>query len=126
MSDAPINVIVPGNHLMPGLLGHRDELLRLVEDAFPDTAIHVRGNEITISGPDAEPVGRLFEELVLLLQQGQPIDTRQHGPRHRHGASRRTPEPGAHPRDPALGARAALCGPRQPARSATSTPSART
>jgi len=74
VSDAPINVIVPGNHLMPGLLGHRDELLRLIEDAFPDTAIHVRGNEITISGPDAEPVGRLFEELVLLLQQGQPID----------------------------------------------------
>ena len=74
MSDAPINVIVPGNHLMPGLLGHRDELLRLVEAAFPDTAIHVRGNEITISGPDAEAVGRLFEELVLLLQQGQPID----------------------------------------------------
>ena len=79
MSDAPINVIVPGNHLMPGLLGHRDELLRLVEDAFPDTAIHVRGNEITISGPDAEPVGRLFEDLVLLLQQGQPIDTASMG-----------------------------------------------
>ena len=35
----------------------------------------MRGNEITIAGQDAEQVGRLFEELVLLLQQGQPLDS---------------------------------------------------
>jgi phosphate starvation-inducible PhoH-like protein len=75
VSDTHIDVIVPGNHLMMGLLGHRDELLKQIERSFPATDIHVRGNEISIGGPDAEEVGRLFEELVLLLQQGQPIDS---------------------------------------------------
>jgi phosphate starvation-inducible PhoH-like protein len=69
-----VKILVPGNHLMVGLLGERDELLRLVEAAFPGTEIHVRGNEITASGTDAELVGRLFEELVLVLQRGQTID----------------------------------------------------
>ena len=66
---------MPGNHLMVGLLGQRDELLRLVEEAFP-VGIHVRGNEITITGDnrEAERVGRLFEELVLLLEQGHTLD----------------------------------------------------
>jgi phosphate starvation-inducible PhoH-like protein len=75
VSDTHIDVIVPGNHLMTGLLGHRDELLKQIERSFPATDIRVRGNEISIGGPDAEEVGRLFEELVLLLQQGQPIDS---------------------------------------------------
>jgi len=60
---------------MVGLLGQRDALLRQIERAFPDTAIHVRGNEITIEGPDADDVSRLFEELVVLLQQGDRIDS---------------------------------------------------
>jgi phosphate starvation-inducible protein PhoH and related proteins len=61
--------------LMVGLLGQRDELLRLIEEAFP-VQILVRGNEITISGdgPEAERVGRLFEEMVVLLQQGHQLD----------------------------------------------------
>jgi len=75
VSDTRVDVIVPGNHLMTGLLGHRDELLRQIERSFPATEIHVRGNEISIGGAEAEQVGRLFEELVLLLQQGQPIDS---------------------------------------------------
>ncbi|HUP87212.1 MAG TPA: PhoH family protein [Acidimicrobiales bacterium] len=69
-----MKVLVPGNHLMVGLLGERDELLRLVETAFPDTPIHVRGNEITVEGPQAERVARLFQELVLLLQAGNSVD----------------------------------------------------
>ncbi|HEY6532534.1 MAG TPA: PhoH family protein, partial [Acidimicrobiales bacterium] len=47
---------------------------RLVEGAFADTVVHVRGNEISLDGPGAEPAGRLFEELVLLLQQGQTLE----------------------------------------------------
>jgi len=74
LARTQVRISVPGNHLMVGLLGHRDELLRTVEKAFPGTEIHVRGNEIAISGEGAEVVGRLFEELVLLLQQGHPID----------------------------------------------------
>ena len=73
-TPSQVKVLVPGNHLMVGLLGERDELLRLVETAFPDTAIHVRGNEISVEGPQSERVARLFQELVLLLQAGSPID----------------------------------------------------
>ena len=70
-----VRILVPGNHLMVALLGERDELLRLVEAAFPGTPILVRGNEITIEGGDAERVGRLFDELVALLEQGHALDT---------------------------------------------------
>ncbi len=74
MATTSVKIRVPGNHLMVPLLGHRDELLRLVEDAFAEAAIHVRGNEIAIDGGDAEQVGRLFEDLVVLLQQGQRLE----------------------------------------------------
>ena len=74
MAATQVKIMVPGNHLMAGLLGERDELLRLVEAAFGDTVVHVRGNEISLEGPEAEQVGRLFEELVLLLQQGQLLE----------------------------------------------------
>jgi phosphate starvation-inducible PhoH-like protein len=59
---------------MVALLGQRDELLKLVESAF-DTRILVRGNEITISGaePEAGRVATLFEELLEILGQGQPL-----------------------------------------------------
>ena len=60
---------------MVGLLGQRDELLRLVEAAFP-VEILVRGNEITITGEgeQAERVARLFEEMIVLLEQGHQLD----------------------------------------------------
>ncbi|MET0421973.1 MAG: PhoH family protein [Acidimicrobiia bacterium] len=65
---------------MVGLLGQRDELLHLVQDAFP-VDIHVRGNEITIRGAeaDAERVGRLFEEMVALADGGHVLDTESVG-----------------------------------------------
>jgi phosphate starvation-inducible protein PhoH and related proteins len=71
-----IKVLVPGEHAMVSLLGTQDELLRLVEKAFPAANIHVRGNEIAVGGDpaDTERVSRLFEELVLLLDRGQVLD----------------------------------------------------
>jgi len=72
--DQQVKISVPGNHLMAGLLGERDELLRLVEGAFATSTIHVRGNEITVIGPSADEVGRVFEELVLLLEQGHTLE----------------------------------------------------
>ncbi|MDQ1467121.1 MAG: phosphate starvation-inducible protein PhoH [Actinomycetota bacterium] len=47
----------------------------MIESAFP-VEILVRGNEISVTGdtPDAERVGRLFEELVVLLEQGHHLD----------------------------------------------------
>jgi phosphate starvation-inducible protein PhoH and related proteins len=67
-------VVVPGAHLMSALLGQRDSNLRLIETAFPDSTVSVRGNEISVDGPRAEVAGRLFEELVVLLQRGQDLD----------------------------------------------------
>ena len=67
--------LVPGNHLMAGLLGTRDELLRQIEHAFTDEHIAVQGNRIAVDGPAAEVVVRLFEELILLLQSGQGLDS---------------------------------------------------
>ncbi len=66
---------MPGNHLMVGLLGQRDELLRIVEAEF-EVQILVRGNEINITGrgDEVERVGRLFEEMVVLLEQGHELD----------------------------------------------------
>ncbi len=59
---------------MGPLLGERDELLRQVEDAFPDTSILVRGNEVVLAGAQADLVGHLFDELVILLQAGQDVE----------------------------------------------------
>ena len=66
--------LVPGNHLMAGLLGTRDELLRQIELAFPDEQISVQGTWISVDGPAPDQVVRLFDELVLLLQAGQGLD----------------------------------------------------
>ena len=74
-STPSVTVVVPGAHLMAELLGGRDEHLRRVEEAFPDVDIVVRGNEVSTVGPRAHQVGNLFEELVLLLQRGEPIDS---------------------------------------------------
>jgi phosphate starvation-inducible protein PhoH and related proteins len=60
---------------MLSLLGTGDSLLRIVEQAF-DVEILVRGNEVTVSGPDAETsqVLRVFDEFVTLLDRGYDID----------------------------------------------------
>jgi phosphate starvation-inducible PhoH-like protein len=76
-TDTSTVVVVPGSHLMPALLGQRDQHLRQIERHFPDTTVTVRGNEIVVKGGDqAEQVGRLFEELVGLLERGHELDDR--------------------------------------------------
>jgi phosphate starvation-inducible PhoH-like protein len=84
VAGTPVKILVPGNHLMAGLLGQRDELLRLIEGAFPDVRIAVRGNEVSIEGADggtasAERVATLFQELIILLESGQGLDAVQLG-----------------------------------------------
>jgi len=69
-----VTVVVPGSHLMAELLGERDEHLRRVEEAFPDVSVSVRGNEIACAGPRSHQVGKLFEEMVLLVQRGERLD----------------------------------------------------
>jgi phosphate starvation-inducible PhoH-like protein len=69
-----VKILVPGHQPMVALLGQRDAFLKLIESAF-DSQIFVRGNEVTISGPqqEAEKVGRLFEELLLMLEEGNEL-----------------------------------------------------
>lgn len=59
---------------MVGLLGERDEYLRVIETAY-DVDVVARGNEIALSGPQASEAEHVINELVLLLQSGQQIDT---------------------------------------------------
>src|SRR3546814_17026076 len=58
---------------MPALLGERDEVMRAIEAAFPNVAIHVRGNEISLDGDDPEPVAKLLEDLIVLVEQGHRL-----------------------------------------------------
>ncbi len=69
-------VTIPGNHLLPTLLGPADRHLKLLEAAFPQTSIHVRGNEVSLAGSDADRVARVFEELITLIRQGHAVDSR--------------------------------------------------
>jgi phosphate starvation-inducible protein PhoH and related proteins len=80
MADNPESVstkiVVPGAHSMVSLLGSRDELLTVIEQALASD-IHVRGNEITITGAagDNALAVRLFEELISLLESGQQLSS---------------------------------------------------
>jgi phosphate starvation-inducible PhoH-like protein len=61
---------------MVQLLGPQDRLLRVVEKEHPDVDVHVRGNEITLSGaPDAVRAARvLVDELLSMTRSGQGLD----------------------------------------------------
>ena len=60
---------------MPELLGHGDELLQIIETSFPETKIHVRGNQITIDGESAVLVEQIFREMTRMLERGLALDT---------------------------------------------------
>ncbi|TDC70365.1 phosphate starvation-inducible protein PhoH [Actinomadura sp. GC306] len=75
-AQSQIRIVVPDDHSMVSLLGSRDELLHVIEQAFGDGIdIHVRGNEITVTGPEAETdlVSRLFTEMLALLKGGTQL-----------------------------------------------------
>jgi len=74
VSTTSVRIDVAENHLMVGLLGHNDEFLRIVERAFPDTVVLVRGNAIMAEGASADQVGRVFSELVALVRAGHALD----------------------------------------------------
>ena len=73
--QAQSKIVVPASQPMVAVLGSGDEFLRVVERAFPATDIHVRGNEITVTGEPGEValVERLFDELVTVLRTGQAL-----------------------------------------------------
>ncbi len=68
-------IVVPTSVPMVNLLGAGDELLKAVEREFADLDLHVRGNEVTLSGrtTDVALVERVIDELVMVLRTGQPL-----------------------------------------------------
>jgi phosphate starvation-inducible protein PhoH and related proteins len=69
-----VKIVVPDKYPMISLLGSGDEFLHVVERAF-GADIHVRGNEITVTGEPQENalVTGLFEELIELLSGGAEL-----------------------------------------------------
>jgi phosphate starvation-inducible protein PhoH and related proteins len=66
-------VIVPASLDMVAVVGVGDEVLRAIEAEFPTMDIHVRGNQITLTGGSAQLhlVERLFDEIVSIVRSGQ-------------------------------------------------------
>lgn len=74
-APAEFTLRVPGDR-MAGLVGERDSLLRLVEQAFPRAQVIARGDELRIGGErrSAEMVKQAFEQLLVLIGEGQQPD----------------------------------------------------
>ncbi len=85
-TDPPITADPHGAHVlsreipppieMVSLLGPRDELLRTMERQFPLVDTHVRGNEMTFSGPagELEIIDGLVDELLVIVEAGQALN----------------------------------------------------
>ncbi|MEU4570050.1 PhoH family protein [Micromonospora sp. NPDC023956] len=75
-SRAQTRITVSDPKIMVNLLGAGDEILRLVERSV-DSDVHVRGNEITITGAPADNAlaERLFGELLELIEKGETLTT---------------------------------------------------
>jgi phosphate starvation-inducible PhoH-like protein len=67
-------ITVPDSVSMVALLGSGDELLRLVEGELA-ADVHVRGNEIAVTGQPADNAfaDRVFDELIALMSTGQAL-----------------------------------------------------
>jgi len=67
---------------MVRLLGPQDRLLQTVEKQYPLVAVHARGNRITMTASSdlaearqqLEAAGRLVEELIQMVRNGQDLD----------------------------------------------------
>ena len=68
-------VVVPTSTPMVSLVGVQDELMKVIERAFPDVSLIVRGNEITIDGDvkQVELIQSLISEMILVLRTGQGL-----------------------------------------------------
>jgi phosphate starvation-inducible protein PhoH and related proteins len=60
---------------MVQLLGPQDRLLKTVERQYPGVRVLVRGNEVSLSGPerDVQRAHALVDELVAMVKRGQDI-----------------------------------------------------
>ncbi len=69
-------VEVPASQPMVALLGASDEYLRLIEGAFPEVDILVRGNLITLEGEDksVDTIDTLVTEMLAMIGAGQGLN----------------------------------------------------
>ena len=60
---------------MVSVVGTRDELVKVIEKAFPDVVVLVRGNEITLDGPQdsVKLIEQLISEMLVVLRTGQGL-----------------------------------------------------
>jgi len=67
-------VVIPTSINMVSLLGPGDEHLAVIERAF-DADVHVRGNQVTLTGEPGEIAlaERLLDELVTIIRTGQGV-----------------------------------------------------
>jgi phosphate starvation-inducible PhoH-like protein len=73
-AQAQTRISVSDPKIMVNLLGAKDEILRLIERTLVSD-VHVRGNEITITGSPADNAlaERLFSELIELIERGETL-----------------------------------------------------
>lgn len=69
--------MVPASQPMVALLGPGDAFLRIIENAFPDVTLVVRGNEIALVGPAHEVtlVDQVVAELLAMLRTGHGLSS---------------------------------------------------
>ena len=69
-------VEVPASQSMVALLGVADEYLQLIEGAFPEVDILVRGNQITLEGEDksVDTIDTLVTEMLAMIRTGQGLN----------------------------------------------------
>jgi phosphate starvation-inducible PhoH-like protein len=74
LPDATRSIEIDGIEMVR-LLGPQDRLLTRLEHEHPDVRVAVRGNLVTLEGPehDVEVAGRLVQELVDLVRQGTAL-----------------------------------------------------
>ena len=69
-------VEVPASQPMVALLGVADEYLQLIEGAFPEVDILVRGNQITLEGEgkSVDTIDTLVTEMLAMIRTGQGLN----------------------------------------------------
>jgi phosphate starvation-inducible PhoH-like protein len=74
-TDIQATITVPASLDMVAVLGSGDELIRVVEKGFPAVDLHVRGNQITMTGEAAEValVDRVVGEMLAVVRTGQGL-----------------------------------------------------
>lgn len=77
VSASPVHlvIVVPTTTPMVSVIGTRDELIKVIERAFPEVVLVVRGNEITLDGPpqSVKLIEQLISEMLVVLRTGQGL-----------------------------------------------------